>query len=226
MPNKSGNAYGLTTLCPIINGSIDNQSFDSSTREYLQEEMFEKRQEGKVVISVSLMAKVPNTYLARFFILNDAIYESHPHHLDHLKSKYLVFCSNHYGDCDEYLKGMWEAIPDSIRNIWKHCVGFQGVNDASSFVAYIKKCQVETTFYFDGSNDDALEEQLKSLYLKQEFSDFVFEHQGASEEQLLDDFKLFIENVKPEVLAFPTWKAGVETLEKQLLISNLSEHSG
>ncbi len=204
MPNSSGNAYGLTTLCPIINGSTNDQSFASDTREYLQE--MPRHAE-------SPMARVPNTYLARFFILNDAIYESHPHHLDHLKSKYMVFTSNFYGKRDEYLEGMWVAISEIIKEIWKHCVGFQGVNDAKLFVAYIKKCQVKTTYYFNGSTDDPLEEQLKSLYLKQEFSDFAFEHQGADEQQLWDDFKLFIERVKPEVLAFPTWRAGADSLD-------------
>lgn len=208
MPNKSGNAYGLSTFCPIINGSVDNQSFASITREYLQE---------MPLNSDSPMAKVPNTYLARFFILNDAIYESHPHNFDHLKSKYLVFTSNFYGDRDKYLQGMWEAISDTIKEIWKHCVGFQRVTDAISFVAYIKKCQVKTTYYFNGSTDDSLEEQLKSLYLKQEFSDFAFEHQGVNDQQILDDFKQFIERTKPEVLAFPTWMAGHDSLDTVLI---------
>lgn len=204
MPNKSGNAYGLTILCPIINGNKGDQSFASDTREYLQDKMSEN--------AISPMAKVPNTYLARFFVLNDTIYESHPHNLDHLKSKYLVFTSNFYGKRDVYIKGMWDAISDTIKQIWKHCVGFDEVTDANSFLGYIKKCQVETTYYFNGSTDDPLEEQLKSLYLKQEFSDFAFEHQGVSEEKLLDDFKSFIDRVKPD-LAVPTWSAGAETLD-------------
>lgn len=204
MPNSSGNAYGLSTFCPIINGNEQNQSFASKTREYLQ----------KIEPHLgSPMAQVPNTYLARFFILNDTIYESYPHHLDHLKSKYLVFTSNFYGDRDEYLKGMWGAIPEIIKEIWKYCVGFDKVNDAKTFMNYIQKCQVETTFYFNGSTDDTLEEQLKALYLKQKFSDFVFSHQGVGAQQLLDDFKEFIGKTKPEELSFPTWRAGADTLE-------------
>ena len=209
MPNTSGNAYGLSTLCPIKHGSEGDQSYASITREILQE--------FRTGID-SPMAKVPNTYLCRFFMLNDAIYEAYPHHLDHLKSKYLVFTSNFHGTKPEpYLEGMWEAIPDTIAEIWKYCVGFEDVKDAQSFVSYIKKCQVETTYYFNGSTDDSLEEQLKSLYLKQEFSDFVFNHQNVSEEQLLEDFKQFVKRTDPEVLAFPTWRAGAESLEKALV---------
>jgi len=204
MPNSSGNAYGLSTFCPIINGNEQNQSFASKTREYLQK--IEPHLD-------SPMAQVPNTYLARFFILNDTNYESYPHHLDHLKSKYLVFTSNFYGDRDAYLKGMWEAISHDIKKIWKYCVGFNKVHDAQAFVKYIQECQVETTFYFNGSTDDPLEEQLKALYLKQKFSDFVFSHQGVEPATLLKDFKEFIQRTQPHVLAFPTWRAGADTLE-------------
>ena len=203
MPNTSGKAYGLTTLCPIINGSNDQQSFSSLTREYLQE---------MPTLAASPMAKVPNTYLCRFFILNDAIFEAYPHKLDHLKSSYLVFTSNFHGDRDAYLRGMWNAISGDIKKIWQYCVGFNA-NDPNTFVEYIHKCQVKTTYYFNGSTDDSLEEQLKSLYLKQEFSDFVYAHQGDTDIDLLLAFKEFVSRTKPQILSFPTWKAGAETLD-------------
>jgi hypothetical protein len=211
MPNTSGNAYGLTTLCPVKNSNDGDQSDASHVREYLQELLLDED---------SPMAKVPNTYLARLFILNDTIYESNPHHLDKLKSSYLVFTSNFHGDLDTYLTGMWDTISSEIKDIWSHCVGFDGVNSAASFVAYIKKCQVKTTFFFNGSNDDSLKEQLKSLYLKQEFSDFVFAHQGVSEEQLLEDYKAFVKRTNPEVLEFPTWRAGGSSLKSIVVNEN------
>ncbi len=204
MPNISGNAYGLTTLCPVKNSNEGDQSNASFIREYLQE---------LPIDADSPMAKVPNTYLARLFILNDTIYESHPHQLDRLKSSYLVFTSNFHGGVNEYLTGMWNTISVEIKDIWNHCVGFEGVDNAPSFVEYIKKCQVKTTFFFNGSTDDSLKEQLKSLYLKQEFSDFVFSHQGAGEEELLEDYKAFVKKTNPEILEFPTWRAGGSSLE-------------
>ncbi len=81
MPKKnvSGDAYGLTLLCPIKNGSDGDQSYAASLREYL---------ENLDVDSQSPMAKVPNTYLARFYVLNDVFYEGFPVVEEHLKSKY------------------------------------------------------------------------------------------------------------------------------------------
>ena len=84
--------------------------------------------------------------------------------------------------------------------------------DVKTFASYIKKCQVETTFFFNGSTGDSLVEQLKSLYLKQEFSKFVFENSSKSPVELQEAFKVFVEQSKPND-AFPTWRAGAETLE-------------
>ena len=108
---------------------------------------------------------------------------------------------------------------NEVFEIWKYCYGFDEVvtDDAlnkgeESFIRYIKKCQMNTTFFFNGSTDDSLAEQLKSLYLKQELSKFVFEHQGVGREELLNAFRLFIQKSKPESLEVPTWKAGVSHL--------------
>jgi hypothetical protein len=107
---------------------------------------------------------------------------------------------------------MWDNAKPTIQSVWKYCVGFEAVTSRESFVNYIRKCQVETTFFFNGSTDDSLEEQLKSLYLKQEFSKFVYSHQHIPAAQLLNDFKEFVRRTKPSVLGTPTWKPGVSSL--------------
>ncbi len=204
MPNTSGNSYALTTFCPIRNGHHGEIPNYALTRKKLQEL---PDNEG------SPMARVDNTYLARFYILDDAIFNSYPSDLDKLQSKYLVFTSNFHGDLDTYLTGMWNSISADIQQIWADCVGFDTVNSAQSFIEYIKKCQLYTTFFFNGSTDESLQEQLKSLFLKQEFSKFVFAHQGVPAKQLLSDFKEFIAWSKPKVLSAPTWKAGACSLD-------------
>src|SRR5690554_18477 len=69
MPNESGNAYALTVLSPIVNGYHGEISHASETeRRLLDLDLDEK----------SPMAKVPQTYLARFFVLHDVYYENAP----------------------------------------------------------------------------------------------------------------------------------------------------
>ena len=205
MPNQSGKMYGLTALCPIQNGGFENQSFATIVRQQLQ---------SLGTNEFSPMAKVPNTYLARLFVIDNVFYEGKPAQLDQLKSKYLVFVVDFHGELDSYLEGAWSASSDDFRRIWEHCVAFDQVRDSKGFVEYIKKCQVYTTFLFNGSTDDSLPEQLKSLYLKQEFSKFAFENQGLAPKELRQAFQQFIARTEPANLAGPTWRAGAADLSR------------
>jgi len=226
--NISGNAYALTILSPIKNEfSPDEISYADLIRDRLQAWNFEEN---------SPMALVPQTYLCRFFVLDDVYTESLPGadlrnmfsdlltvvsssirrwqlpKEDHLKSRYLVFSCNFHGgptgDLDGYLRGMWNAIGDRVKEIWGYCHGFENVSDADSFIAYMKKCQMETALFFVGSNDDSLEEQLKALYLKQEFANFAVANQGLDAASLRANFQAFFEYVQPSNLTEPTWPAG------------------
>lgn len=197
--NTSGNAYGLTLLCPIINGSRDDKSYAEILRDHLEK----LPGDGD-----SPMAKVPNTYLARFYILNDVYYEGYPAKEEHLKSKYLVFSSNFYGDRDRYLEGMWNAAEADVREIWKDCVAFDVVRNSQDFVNYAKKCQVDNNLFFNGSTDDSLAEQLKALYLKQEFTRFAYANHGLNVEELQKKFQAFVEISQPSNLDGPSWLPG------------------
>jgi hypothetical protein len=210
MANKSGNAYALTLLCPILPGipprpvpGLEGQTYVSSLRFALQRLSDHKQ-----------MAKVPNAYFSRCYVLDDVSYQGKPAHLEHLKSEYLVFASSFHGELDDYLTGMWNALEAEVRFVLGHCVGFGAVNDLAGFIAYIKKCQVKTTFFFNGSTDEPLAEQLKSLYLKQEFSKFAFENQGKSPADLQRAFQAFVERTRPDNTLSPTWKPGVADLDQ------------
>ena len=211
MGNKRGHAYGLTLFCPIRPGVDDNvlepggapRSYAAALRDHLEDLGLDED---------SPFANVPNTYLARLYVLNDVFYQGKPATYEHLKSRYLVFESNFHGELEPYLEGMWHGMNQEVRTIWSHCVGFGSVNDSAGFVEYVKKCQVNTTFFFVGSNDVSQAEQLKSLYLKQEFSKFVFENQGKSAEDLQAAFQRFVERAQPTNLTGPTWRSGASSL--------------
>lgn len=202
-----GGASPLTLLCPIKNGSEGDRSYASATREYLQ---------SLDELLMSPLSKVPETYLCRFYILNDVFFEGLPAKEDQLKSKYLVFCCNYHGSLDEYLKGFWLNAEDTAKAIWKHCVAFESVNDCQSFTDYIKRCEVQTTFFFNGSNGRPLREQLKALFLKQEFTKFAVNNQGKSAAQLKQAFSEFIEQSKPGDLSYPTWEPGMKSFESSV----------
>jgi len=223
MGNVSNNAYALTCLSPIKKGHYGGTAYSDEVRRRLQQWGLHEQ---------SPMAKVPQTYLTRFFVLDDVYYESLPGtdfggtwydilsifsdrfrraalpKEDHLESKYLVWCCNLHGDMDTYLRAMWHAIGDDIRSLWEFCYGFEDVKGADTFVHYIKQCQLSASLFFVGSNDESLEEQLKGLYLKQEFSRFAAEHQGLPPAELQQAYRAFIERVQPQNLAGPSWRPG------------------
>lgn len=222
--NISGKAYALTMLCPIKPGIEENRTYADLIRDQL---------EIWNLADVSPLAQVPNTYLCRFFVLDDIYTESLPGasiwdalsdlriipsnkqrlaalpHTDHLQSSYLVFSSNLHGDIDIYLKGMWQNMQPEIKTIWQYCYAFEEVKDATSFIAYAKKCCLDSALFFVGSNDDSLAAQLKALYVKQEFSRFAQETQDLPAAQLKQAYTAFMQRIKPRDVNAPTWTAGV-----------------
>ena len=211
MANKSGNAYALTVLCPI-RGGLPPASSAGSGQTYTT--LLQKQLQELHMNEQSPMAQVPNTYLCRFWVLSDVPYQGKPAFLEHLKSDYLVFSSDFHGELDHYLEGMWNALEAGVRAILWHCVGGEAVNDAKSFIEYIKRCQVTTTFFFNGSTDEPLAQQLKNLYLKQEFSKFAFENQGKIAQELQAAFREFVARTQPANLSGPTWAAGAYHLDR------------
>jgi hypothetical protein len=189
MPNQNGSVYGLTILSPIIDDARATPSHDLQIRAYLAK--LSTREE-------SPFAAAPGTHLARLVVMDDVIYVGMPSCEEHLKSKYLVFESNCDGDLDTYLAGLAESIPHHLDSIWSHCVGYpkQGAADRQAFVAYMKACQLETTFYFAAVNDKSVPETLRALQTQTAVADFIAAHQGTDPATLQRDFIDFAARLK------------------------------
>jgi len=194
---------------------------------------------------------------------------------------------------DDYLTSLWATARDELRAVFENCVGFDSVTSASDFVAYMTRCQIETTmpfhdywieppalkslpltflkwmvlvplalfglallawiagsaanvvFNLDWNVEPAfwlavcglalsvlaiaiayvwvmsqgrnplpppkygdLPSVLKSLYLQQNFADFVIANQAASDEDLHAAFAVFLAEHKPNDKTAPTQKPG------------------
>jgi hypothetical protein len=213
MGNKFGNAYGLTALIPVKHGAEENRAYDKIIRDELQ-----KWKRNKI----SPMAEVPNTYLSRVFLLNDVFYEGKPAIEEHLNNKYLVFSSNFHGELDTYLSGMWKAIGEELKSFLRHCVAFDTVDSAADFVKYVKRCQINNSLFFNGSNDKPLAEQLKALYVKQSFVHFAYLSQRYRYEgdegarKLQDAFRRFTKLIQIDDTSEPTWKVGATVVDPEI----------
>src|SRR3979490_1443828 len=135
MPDQNGQVYGLTILSPIL----EDQTLDICHSMELRWDLANLPRAHR-----SPFAQISSTYLARLVVMDDVVYVGAPACEEHLKSRYLVFESNFDGDLDTYLTRMAREIPEFVDSVWKHCVGYPGVAKPADFVAYIKKCQIET----------------------------------------------------------------------------------
>jgi len=185
--NQNGNMYGLTILSPIIDDPKLKISHDAALRIYLERL---PRHAG------SPFAKVSGTHMCRLVVMDDVVFVGSPATEEHLKSKYLIFNSNLYGGLDAYLQEMARKIPDVVHDVWSHCVGYPGVTDPQAFAAYMKKCQIETTFYFADVNGKTVEQTLQALRTKVAFTAFIEENQGRSPVELQREFAAFWERLR------------------------------
>ena len=60
--NISGKAYALTLMCPIKDGTENNVAFTDAIRDQL---------ESWNAMATSPMVHIPNTYLCRYYLLDD-----------------------------------------------------------------------------------------------------------------------------------------------------------
>jgi hypothetical protein len=187
MPNKSGSVYGLTILSPIINDPHAPISHDLQLRIHLGTQPRDER---------SAFAKLTSTHLARLTVMNDVIYVGMPACEEHLKSQYLIFESNFDGDLDTYLRRMVSDIPEEVDAVWSHCAGYPGIADPAAFVDYMKKCQIETPFYFADVNDKTVQQTLSALQTQNAVAAFVERNQGKHGAELQRLFAQFLKDLK------------------------------
>jgi hypothetical protein len=187
MANVSGTVYGLTILSPIVDDPNAQISHDCAIRQYLA-----NLPNGHT----SPFAQVSSTHMCRLVVMDDVIYVGTPAREEHLNSRYLVFESNFDGDLEPYLMRMATEIPDVMDSVWGHCVGYPGVRDVNAFVAYMKKCQLNTTFYFADVNNHTVQSTLRALKVQASVADFIAKHQGQSPSELQAAFRAFYERVR------------------------------
>jgi hypothetical protein len=191
MPNNNGSLYGLTILSPILNDTRATPSHDLQIRKYLA---------SLPTGEHSPFAIAPGTHLARLVVMDDVIYVGAPACEEHLQSKYLIFESNldaaDEAALDNYLLGLVRHIPEHLDAIWSHCAGYPGAADGPAFVAYMRACQINTTFFFAAVNDKTVPETLKALATQRAVADFISSHQGMEPARLQVEFLRFAAELK------------------------------
>jgi len=187
MANQSGSVYGLTILSPIARSAHGSESHSLAIRQCL-----EKLPRG----ADSPFAKVSSTHMARLVVMDDVVYFGRPSREEHLRSKYLIFESNFDGDLDPYLRRLAVEVPQEVHAVWRHCEGYPGVENVDAFIRYMKRCQVETTFFFADVNDKTVQQTLQALQTQSAVTAFIEKNQGKPAEELQRAFVKFIDSLQ------------------------------
>ncbi|HKE22702.1 MAG TPA: hypothetical protein VKB88_09955 [Bryobacteraceae bacterium] len=187
MANVSGKVYGLTILSPIIQDDPVDICHSMGLRWYLSQLPRDCR---------SPFAQLSSTYLARLVVMDDVVFVGHPAREEHLKSRYLIFESNFDGDLDTYLRRMATETKDFVEAVWQHCIGFPGTGDIEAFITYMKRCQVETTFFFADVNDQTVESTLYALKAQAALARFMEKQQGRPAADIQRNFAEFYDRLR------------------------------
>lgn len=202
MANQSGQIYGLTILAPILEGDTLDIGHATALRWYLASLPRDH---------TSPFAQVSSTHFARLVVMDDVVFVGAPAIEEHLKSRYLVFETNFDGDLDTYLTRMAREIPDVVDSVWKHCVGYPGVSDPAVFAAYMKKCQIETTFFFADVNNKTVQQNLKALQVQSALSHFIEQNQGKPAAEIQKSFGVLVEHLAKASAPLPGGKESEKT---------------
>jgi hypothetical protein len=187
MSNRSGQVYGLTILSPIIESDRLDICHSMELRWYLGHLPRDHK---------SPFAQISSTYLARLVVMDDVVFVGAPACEEHLKSRYLIFEANFDGDLDAYLTRLATETPEFVDNVWKHCVGYPGLSNIPAFIAYMKKCQITTTFFFADVNNHTVQQTLQALRTQSALAHFIQKNQGKPPAELQREFGVLLQAMK------------------------------
>jgi hypothetical protein len=172
--NRSGQAYGLTVLTPVLDGRV------SALAAFL---------DGLGPEGASPLARVPGTHFARWVIVDDVVYEGGRQRRDALKAARLLFTSNFDGPLDAYLEALRAGLGEDADAIWGHCAGYPGRADADAFAAWMRAHQVESALFFAAYGDQTVAEVRRNLDRRTRLIEFAMAAQGLPAAELQARFQ-------------------------------------
>jgi hypothetical protein len=74
--------------------------------------------------------------------------------------------------------------------------GYPGVADTPQWIAYMKKCRIETTFFFADVNNKTVQENLAALRTQSAVAHFIERNQGKSPAEIQRNFGALLDALK------------------------------
>ena len=172
--NRSGQAYGLTVLTPILEDRVSALAAHLDT--------FGPQ-------DASPLARVAGTHFARWVIIEDVVYEGGRQRRDNLKASRLLFTSNFDGPLGGYLEALRSELGDDADAVWGHCAGYPGRADAAAFAAYFRTHQVQSALFFGAYGDQTVAQVHVNVARRTRLIEFAMAAQGLEPGELQARFQ-------------------------------------
>jgi len=174
MPNFDGGHYFFTGLYPVNLEPVPRQDRSITSPSHLLRETLASLpnfSEAAGAVRTSPFARCRSTHFVRLAVIDgpafngrvsgDAIraaikgidlLEHQP--VDHLSRAWLLITADFDAPegeeaRDSWARGLWGLMEPELRAIFRHCRGFELVDGADAFAAWLAKGQVETTMSFN-----------------------------------------------------------------------------
>ena len=172
--NTCGQAYALTVMTPVLDGH------EPALAQYLN-----TLPDG----SASPLVKVHGTHFARWVLIGDVTYQGPGQRPDHLRAGRLLFTSNFDGSLMPYLEELRTGLGEVADQIWTHCGGYPGRDDAGAFAAYLRAHQLENSLFFAAYGELKVAEVTRNLATRRRMIDFAVRAQKMAAVELQAAFR-------------------------------------
>ena len=179
MANIDGGHYFLTTLIPVKRDPMSRADGSFTSPSHVLREMLATlptAQQSPACIAAgfdSPFSRCKRTHFVRASLIDQPMYNGRDagnslvqglrgvdllahEPVDNLSCPYLMFCADFDAHADEadgglasWAEGLWTTMGVELRAVGASCVGFDQVSDGATFVAWLKRCQIETTMSFN-----------------------------------------------------------------------------
>jgi hypothetical protein len=168
--NRSGQAYALTVITPIVPGE------EQALRDYL---------EGLPRDTGSPLAKLRGTHFGRWVILSELLDDGDAKPApDDLGCQYLIFTSNFDGPLHAYLDELCERLAPEAREIWGRCVGCPASASGPELKRYLLHNQIDTGFFVAAYPHATVAKVKQALETRDRVIDLAVNGQGMGPTEL------------------------------------------
>lgn len=166
-PNINGQAYGLTSLYPVLAGHED------ALEDHL----------AALPVEASPLAALPQLHFSRLHVIRDLVYQGPPQKRDPLQSAYLIFTASLDGAVDRFLDDL-AGLGEAVDAIFSHCAGYPGSGDRAAFARYISDHQTDNGYFLGAYARATVAEVREGLRVSEAMADL------AARSRTLDDAAL------------------------------------